>query len=250
LEADGRPEGRAFMIEISLPAARACGDTTCRATLGYSAQMPERAYADLDEWCPCCWKQTSEVERLHLLYDVRLRRYLGRQVRGFAGARTVLVTEEIDQEVMIDLFVAWERLKWPERVMWRIADRKIAVRRARYEKVEAPEPAEAPEAEDEIEAIIDRRALEDALAKLPPTRRKYLLERKGHGDTDEEVAERHGVSPSTVKEQSRRGLSDLEGLLRVISRFVTIIGNAHVVGTAITIAVIVVTVIVNFLIHL
>jgi DNA-directed RNA polymerase specialized sigma24 family protein len=119
-----------------------------------------------------------------------------------------MAVDDVTAEALEALWRQREKLRVPERAMYRMAQRMAW---ARFPSDPKETPADLLEGEedteDPINALVDRLLLEDELAKLPRKTRQYLWEHKGLGKTAEEVAADHGVSKGTVTQSARRGLA-------------------------------------------
>ncbi|MFJ8787058.1 MULTISPECIES: RNA polymerase sigma factor [Streptomyces] len=174
------------------------------------AESPVGLYTDRAQWCPTCWKYREPFDRFHLLYGQRLRNYSRGVLNHLPSGLRQTAADDVTAEALEALWKQREKLKVPERAMYRMAKR-MAWRRFPLEPKETPaEPSEAEEAaEDLIDELVDLLILEEELAKLPEKTRQYLYEHKALGKTAEEVAASYGVRKSTVTESARRGLAAL-----------------------------------------
>jgi RNA polymerase sigma-70 factor (ECF subfamily) len=163
---------------------------------------------------------SSDEQALGELYD-----RFGRVAYGLA--LRVVRDEALAQDAVQDAFLT----------IWRSADRFLAERatartwiltivhrrtvdlvrredRRRGEPLEsAPEPAAPVRTEDEVELGLHRRAVQEALRRLPAEQREALELGYYGGLTQSELAERLGQPLGTIKSRMFTGLSRLRDLL-------------------------------------
>ncbi|MGF0177258.1 RNA polymerase sigma factor [Streptomyces sp. Marseille-Q5077] len=203
------------MNEDKSPDCLGCSDESSRQRVvfptdldgGSRTESPVGLYVDSTRWCQPCWIYRDPFDRFHLLYGRRLRNYARGKLSHVPSGMREMAVDDVIAEAMQALWRQREKLKAPERAMYRMVKR-MALRRFPLDPKEIPADLfEAEEAaEDPTDELVDRLLLEDELAKLPEKTRRYLYEHKALGKTAEEVAADHGVAKGTVTQSARRGL--------------------------------------------
>jgi RNA polymerase sigma-70 factor (sigma-E family) len=123
--------------------------------------------------------------------------------------------EDLRQEVLEGLYVAWPRVRDPfsyaRTAMTRRAVNRWRLRARRGETAllgdwlrPVPDPAQS---------VVDRSSLVQALAELPPRQRAVLVLRYFEDLTEADAAAALGCSVGTVKSQTSRALARLRGVM-------------------------------------
>jgi RNA polymerase sigma-70 factor (ECF subfamily) len=157
---------------------------------------------------------------MRALYDrhgANLLSYLMRMTRGDRHR-----AEDILQETLIR---AWQHPEargddgeWSRPWLFTVA-RRIAVDHARAALVRPTELPDRwledrPQADDDIERMVDAAEVRAALASLPPRMREAIIEVYFRGHTVTEAATALGIPPGTVKSRTFYGLTALREELR------------------------------------
>jgi DNA-directed RNA polymerase specialized sigma24 family protein len=186
-------------------------------------ESPVVLYTDRIWWCQPCWVYRDPLERFVLLYGRRLRNCTCGKLSYLPSSQREMAVDEVMAEAMEALWRQRETLETPERAMYAMAKR-MAWRRFPLDPKETPTDLLETEedAEDPIDALVDRILLEEELAKLPEKTRQYLYDHKALGETAESVAADYGVSKGTVTQSSRRGLDKMRPAFDYL-RFIAIL---------------------------
>ncbi|MEU7206118.1 sigma-70 family RNA polymerase sigma factor [Streptomyces sp. NPDC045470] len=206
------------MDEYQSPDCLGCSDESHRQAVVFPndpigdtrTESPTGLYTERSWWCQPCWVYRDPLERFHLLYGRRLRNYTCRKLSYLPSSQREAAVDEVMAEAMEALWRQRETLKTPERAMYAMAKR-MARRRFPLDPKEIPTDLLETEedAQDPIDALVDRILLEEELDKLPEKTRQYLYDHKALGETAESVAADYGVSKGTVTQSARRGLDTM-----------------------------------------
>jgi RNA polymerase sigma-70 factor (ECF subfamily) len=185
-----------------------------------TAPPPKSSVAHLSDEALLSLVASSDEQALGELYD----RFGG---VAYGLARRVLRDDALAQDAVQEAFLA----------VWRTADRFLAERASartwiltlvhrrtvdlvrredsrRADPLEsAPEPEAVARTEDEVELGFQRRAVQEALRRLPPEQREALELGYYGGLTQSELAERLDQPLGTIKSRMFTGLSRLRDLL-------------------------------------
>ena len=133
--------------------------------------------------------------------------------------RDVPTAEEVVQEAYVGLFRRWDRLRDPDAAVGYLRQavvngaRSVLRRRGTAERaVEALAATPAP-APDPAASLADRRAVIDALARLPERQREVLVLRYYADWSEADIAAALGISPGAVKSYASRGVQALRPVL-------------------------------------
>ena len=143
--------------------------------------------------------------------------------RGLALSRTAYLltgdrdaAEDLVQETYVEMVRKWSRIESsnPEPYVRRIMYSRFVDGLRRRRLVEWPTASiiEAPGAEDETGNAVARLTLHDALSRLTPRQRAFLVLRFYDDLTEVQTAKALGVSTNTVKSQTRVALQRMREL--------------------------------------
>lgn len=153
--------------------------------------------------------------------EVELREFVSARGAALSRAAYLLTgdhqaAEDLVQETYVVLVRRWQRSGTvdPEAYVRRILYSRFVDgwRRRRLRELPWASPPDAPGA-DEADTAIDRLTLKDALARLTPKQRAVLVLRFYEDLTEVQAAAALGVSPNTVKSQTRVALQRVRELL-------------------------------------
>lgn len=154
--------------------------------------------------------------------EAELREFVA--ARGAALSRAAFLltgnreaAEDLLQETYAVTVRRWKHIDWerPEPYVRRILySRFVDGWRRRRRLVELPsgDPPETTTSTDDAESTTDRLVLKSALARLAPRQRAVLVLRFYEDLTEVATAEALGISPSTVKSQTRAALQRMREL--------------------------------------
>ena len=156
------------------------------------------------------------IETLHRLHSPKLLNYL---IRLTLGDRRQ--AEDLLQETMLR---AWQHLRrnpsqletlqpWLYTVARRLVIDNIRSRKSRPTEVIADDLRVVPEPTDAIDGLLTQQAMREALQQLKPEHREVLVEIYFRGSGLNEVAERLGIPPGTVKSRTHYALRTLRTAL-------------------------------------
>lgn len=153
--------------------------------------------------------------------EVELREFVSARGAALSRAAYLLTgdhqsAEDLVQEAYVVLVRRWQRSGTvdPEAYVRRILFSRFIDGWRRRRLVELPwaSPPEAPGG-DEAGTSTDRLTLRDALARLTPKQRAVLVLRFYEDYTESQAADALGVSPNTIKSQTRVALARLRELV-------------------------------------
>ncbi len=124
--------------------------------------------------------------------------------------------EDLVQDVLARVYVAWRRLDDPDAYARRALVNATTSRwRSRGRRPEVPLDERLPLVDPErgVDAVDDRHAVVAALALLPARQRVAVVLRHLGGATEAETARAMGTSVGTVKSQTSKALARLRTLL-------------------------------------
>ena len=126
--------------------------------------------------------------------------------------------EDVVQEAFGGLYRRWNELSDKERALAYVRSSVLngcrsALRRRRVQGPEALHQPPAPSAETTALTIEERREVMRALRRLPGRQREVLVLRFYLDEPEAEIARVMGISPSTVRSTTHRGLAALGRLL-------------------------------------
>jgi len=139
---------------------------------------------------------------------------LGALLLGDASA-----AEEVVQDAYVSLHRSWRRVREPDKALAYL--RRCVVngardrsRRARVARAHSPAAApDAPSAEHEALAVLERREILAALAGLSARQRETLVLRYYADLSEAQIADVLGISAGAVKTHASRGLTALRSRL-------------------------------------
>lgn len=152
--------------------------------------------------------------------EVELREFVSARGAALSRAAYLLTgdhqaAEDLVQEVYVVLVRRWQKSGTvdPEAYVRRILYSRFIDGRRRRRLLEVPR-ATPPDAAggDETGALTDRLTLRDAMARLTPRQRAVLVLRFYEDLTEPQTAAALGISPNTVKSQTRVALQRLREL--------------------------------------
>ena len=152
--------------------------------------------------------------------EVQLREFVSARGAALSRAAYLLTgdhqaAEDLVQETYVVLVRRWQKSGTvdPEAYVRRIRFSRFVAGRRRRRLSELPwaTPPDAPGG-DEAGTATDRLTLQGALARLTPRQRAVLVLRFYDDLTETQTADTLGVSPSTVKSQTRVALQRLREL--------------------------------------
>jgi RNA polymerase sigma-70 factor (sigma-E family) len=163
----------------------------------------------------------SVDERRDVERDAELREFVA--ARGAALSRAAFLltgnreaAEDLVQETYVVMVRRWRRIDSvdPEPYVRRILYSRFVDGWRRRRLVELPtwQPPETASCSDEASSAIDRMTLGAALARLTPRQRAVLVLRFYEDLTEVASADVLGISPNTVKSQTRVALQRLREL--------------------------------------
>jgi RNA polymerase sigma-70 factor (sigma-E family) len=124
--------------------------------------------------------------------------------------------EDLVQIALVKAYRRWGRisLEDPYPYVRRVLVNSAASwRRRRVTQEIVDLPSHDPAGPDDTDAVAERHRMDAALAELPPRMRAVLALRYGEDLSEAATAEALGISVSTVKSQTVRGLARLRGVL-------------------------------------
>jgi RNA polymerase sigma-70 factor (sigma-E family) len=128
------------------------------------------------------------------------------------------LAEDLTQTAFAKLYLAWSRISRREAIdayVRRVIVRAFLDERRRpwrRERVTAPDGGAFEQSRNDPE-VVERLAIQAALAAVPPRQRATLVLRYWADLSVEETAQVLGCSAGTVKSQTARGLATLRGVL-------------------------------------
>ncbi|GAB2626973.1 RNA polymerase sigma factor [Paractinoplanes abujensis] len=158
-------------------------------------------------------------ERMRGLFEATaspLRRYLVRLTQGQPEA-----AEDLLQETMLRVWRkvddlpgdAESRRRWIFTVARNVAIDAVRSRMARPAEVYGDHTAWTGAAPDDVDRLLDRQVLRDALARLSERHRAVLLALYGRDSSVADVAESLGIPEGTVRSRSFYALRTVRGIL-------------------------------------
>jgi RNA polymerase sigma-70 factor (sigma-E family) len=124
--------------------------------------------------------------------------------------------EDLVQTALVKAYRRWGRIEWddPYPYVRRVLVTSAASWRRRRTTQEIVDlPAHDPAGPDATDDIADRHRLSEALEVLPPRMRAVLVLRYAEDLSEAATAEALGISVSTVRSQTVRGLARLRAVL-------------------------------------
>jgi RNA polymerase sigma-70 factor (sigma-E family) len=154
--------------------------------------------------------------------EVELREFVSARGAALSRAAYLLTgdhqaAEDLVQETYVVLVRRWQKSGAvdPEAYVRRILYTRFVDgwrRRRRLSELPSASPPDAP-GSDEVGTATERLALRDALTRLAPKQRAVLLLRFYEDLTEVQAAAALGISPNTVKSQTRVALQRLRELV-------------------------------------
>ena len=154
--------------------------------------------------------------------EVELREFISARGAALSRAAYLLTgdhqaAEDLVQETYVVLVRRWQKSGTvdPEAYVRRILYSRFVDGWRRQRRLSVLPWATPPDVadDDEVGAVTDRLTLHDALDRLPPRQRAVLVLRFYEDLTEVQAAAVLGISPSTVKSQSRVALQRLRALV-------------------------------------
>ena len=135
--------------------------------------------------------------------------------------RDLHAAEEIAQDAFVALHAAWPRLRDPERALAYLRQSVINGSRTALRRRQVADryavTAAAPPAEQPVQSLLDRYALQDALRALPARQREAIVLRYYADLSEGDTAAAMGISRGALKSHTFRAMTSLRKALEPVA---------------------------------